>query len=216
MRGTYVARCEGDAGRTDPLKRQKQFDFLRENPGYAVCFRPVRAYREDDTVFPTPEMRFFKSPLSCRIFRSTILFRRIRPFGGSASVRFSRLCPPISSCRETGKIRPTGGVTAVYGRRGRPRLRQFRRCGGPCLKFSKCSPEYFGTDEREEFLSIPARLLLICKKGEDISAGKRPASFGRENVWAGIMKLAMPKSMKAVLKKEIRLCRNILKRHETM
>lgn len=46
-RGKYIAFCEGDDFWTDPLKLQKQFEFLEANPGYSICAHSVKTFYDD-------------------------------------------------------------------------------------------------------------------------------------------------------------------------
>jgi len=45
--GKYIALCEGDDFWTDPLKLQKQVQFLEENPDYTLCFHNGMVKFED-------------------------------------------------------------------------------------------------------------------------------------------------------------------------
>lgn len=48
--GDYTAICEGDDYWSDPLKLQKQVDFLEANPDFVICFHNVVVLYEDRVV----------------------------------------------------------------------------------------------------------------------------------------------------------------------
>lgn len=57
--GKYIAECEGDDFWTSPDKLQKQVDFLEKNPGYSICFHPVKVFfqnnEDKEHIYPNPD-----------------------------------------------------------------------------------------------------------------------------------------------------------------
>ena len=86
-KGKYIALCEGDDYWTDPLKLQKQVDFLENNPDHVMCSHRFMVYNQNDKTLkkdwlPFSEKENFHYDLEYFIQRKewvtqplTILFR---------------------------------------------------------------------------------------------------------------------------------------------
>lgn len=82
--GEYVAFCEGDDFWSDPMKLQKQVDFMDDHPDHALCFHPVKVFFENkeqqDYIYPDPDKKtkFTTSKLlrSNFIQSNSVMYRR--------------------------------------------------------------------------------------------------------------------------------------------
>jgi glycosyltransferase involved in cell wall biosynthesis len=82
LRGVYVALCEGDDYWTDQDKLQKQADFMRTHPEFAMCFHSAEVIREDNN-----ETTLFKDLEEREYTPNEILSNWIIPTGSVFVVR---------------------------------------------------------------------------------------------------------------------------------
>lgn len=125
--GKYIALCEGDDYWTDPLKLQKQVDFLESHPDYSLSFHNAMIHYEDgktlDHVFAKLETRQYKrkelletwlAPTASFVFLKDVLSSEIyKKVETSRKLAYGDL-PLILSASYCGKIYGIHETMSVY------------------------------------------------------------------------------------------------------
>lgn len=144
-KGKYIAICEGDDYWTDPLKLQKQVDFLEANPEYTMCFaRAIEHYEDgsrEDKLFSFVEdsdyegIEFFENWIVATasvLYRTEILSTSLcKEFQTNKKIIFGDT-PLFLTCAHYGKVRGMSDVVSVYRRHKggftRAVLKDYNRC----------------------------------------------------------------------------------------
>ena len=131
-RGKYFAGCEGDDYWTDPLKLQKQVDYLESHPDCMLCFTNAIMHWEDgsgrpDRLFaPGLEERDYKGPEMTEEWitpTASFVYRRsvIESDFYQQVLRHPKLkivgdIPLVLTCAHLGTVHALADVTCVYRR----------------------------------------------------------------------------------------------------
>ena len=129
----YVATCEGDDYWTDPMKLQKQIDYLENHPDCTLCFTNAIMHWEDgsgkpDRLFaPNLEERDYLgtettmtwiTPTASLVYRQNIVesdFYKKKVLADK-NIRFAGDIPLVLTCYHFGAIHAINDVTCVYRR----------------------------------------------------------------------------------------------------
>ena len=121
--GKYIALCEGDDYWTDPLKLQKQVDFLESHPDYSMCFHRAHILKENECAVglqcddienreynPNELLEYWKVPTASILARHEVI--AVKNIGVERILNGDII--HVLNCAKIGKIRGMSDVMSVY------------------------------------------------------------------------------------------------------
>lgn len=98
-KGKYIALCEGDDYWTDPLKLQKQVEFMKANPSVIFCFHGcLRKLEDKNIIIPYVGLKKFQN---MKFIKKKLLFKRLGGTFATATSLFNiELCEFINEYSE--------------------------------------------------------------------------------------------------------------------
>ncbi len=116
----YYALCEGDDYWTDPMKLQKQVDFLEGHEDYSMCFHKVDVLcdKKENWIFSDLEERDYSGREiydKWLVPTCSVLYRKGEPFETHASIVYGDIYMYLQLA-ERGKLRCMGFVGGAYRR----------------------------------------------------------------------------------------------------
>lgn len=200
IKGEYVAFCEGDDYWTDPLKLQKQADYLDAHPDCSMCFHPVVVHwetgSEPDCLFPVPAQRFnktvltFKELLKRNFIQTNAVVYRWRFHQDSLNLLPDNILPGDWFLHllhaQTGKIGYIEDAMGVYRRHDGGvwigawhSVEWFRKCGVPTLHFFETLKESFQAKAPKEKDVLLLACYACAKKTSDENWLNQLEKFGK-------------------------------------
>lgn len=170
MKGKYIAVCEGDDYWTDPLKLQKQVDFMESHPDFSMCFHQAIRHHEDscvpDSLYSKIEdkeytgLELYKSEhrpptasvlIRHSVFESDVYKKCLEQISSFGDLSF------FLSAAHNGKVYGMADVMSVYRMNNNGISNVFNTTDDKVLKFANENLKLykiFGTQYKEECINV--------------------------------------------------------------